>query len=389
MNQLRTLRLLTTALVLCLVFLPVLAMNASANVPPDPKFTINADTLTIGENGEMQIDEDDWILFDATTSGDADGKIMYYYWTIKTEDLTYFTDADGRTYRNTDTGEATLKVKFDKEGRYDIILFVGDDGTAGTQETSEYQKSIEVKNQTHEVEGVFIVVLFLSLFVLGTLGAGTKFGKTQKGKKGKKGQKKGRKGTRGRKPRKGEVRRMKRVVAAAPRPAVQSAPQSSEPAKSFQAPEGQLLPYKQKVDLWESQNIDVSVLKQVLADVETGVIGLEVVDNKFAGFGKLVEELNSLRMTVNEFAEVKGYDAEKAGIATFNDPLQISELRAMVSSLSEKVKVEKHVEEEIGYKDKPCAKCHEIMRIPNAPRPLDYQCVHCQQKYRLKAPKGN
>ncbi len=33
---------------------------------------------------------------------------------------------------------------------------------------------------------------------------------------------------------------------------------------------------------------------------------------------------------------------------------------------------------------RPCAKCHKIMKIPNAPRPLDYRCPHCDQLYRLK-----
>jgi len=398
MMRTRTLSLVASFLAICLMLITALSV-VSANAPPDPKFVIIADSLIISDDGEIQVETDDWIRFDATSSNDADGKIMYYRWDIKLSEEEYYTGDDDTVYRDVDTGEASLKIRFTKEGTYTIILKAGDDGTEGEQETAEFRQTIEVKEKEAPVTSLFCSLILLVLvaifgvaiatkhFVRGVLVTGREKEKPGRGKKekakgrGKKGRGKGRKRASAEAP-----RRRKAAVAQPPAGAAAAAPE----AASFKPPEQQinLQPYRERLQGWEQMNVDVSPLTPVFSDAEAGKIGTDVLDTQFANFDRLIGRMNELKMSVNEWRDVTGFDNEIREIMIFNRPVEVNELEAKMRALSEKIEESKRkaAEAAANLDIKFCAKCHSEMQVPKA-RPIEVRCPACGQRHIYKKKK--
>ena len=375
---------MVSILAICLMLFPALSI-VSANAPPDPKFVIIADTKTIGEDGEIELEPDDWILLDATESRDADGKIMYYRWTIKDEDGEPYVDKDGRQYRNVNTGENSLKVRIHKEGIFTIILSVGDDGTEGQQKTEEFSQTIVVEEKTRTVEVIYAIVVLIVALVFGAAVGKRHFirGVLLTGKEKEKGGKKGKRGRGRRRAAKSTPRR--KVAVARPTAAATAAPR----AESFGPPEEQirLQPYKEKLQKWEQMNVDVSPLRQVVSDAEAGKIKAGVVDAQFANFEGLVTEMNNLKMSVNEWKDLEGFDNEIREIMIFNNPLRNNELKAKMNTLRNNIAAAKREKEATpNYDMKHCAKCHTEMKVPKT-RPVEVKCEQCGQRHVYKKKK--
>ncbi|HID72293.1 MAG TPA: hypothetical protein EYP29_06095 [Thermoplasmata archaeon] len=368
------------------LFLPILAVclvtllpmpNVSGNAPPDPKFLIVAESKRISDKGEIEIDKDDWILFDATPSRDADGKITYYHWTIKNEDGDYYVDEDGRVFNRFDTGEASLKVRFNKEGKYDVILIVGDDGgEEGDQKTATFKQTIMIKEKGRDVQMTFTVLILVVAAVSAGVAANHHFIRgvllTKRVEKKRK---------------KRAVR--KKVPAAARRRVAAPSPATHASEESFMPPKVgiNLEPYREKMKNWEGMNIDVSPLIQVMSDAEKGEINEEVIREQFASFEKLVNDMNNIKLAVNRWAgEIKGFDEEIRRIMTFNEPIKLNELRQMAKELKERIEEEKRKEKEIGFEIKYCAKCHAEMKVPKI-RPVEVACEKCGQRHIYKGKK--
>jgi len=372
---------MVSILAICLMLFPALSI-VSANAPPDPKFVIIADSLTINDDGETEIEPNDWIRFDATSSKDADGAITSYEWTIRDVDGNYAKNAEGETIKNSPGDGAFLRVRLDKEGRYTVTLEVKDDGTEGQQKKEIFSQTFVIKEKTHAVEVSYaIVVLFVGLFFGALVGRKHFIRGVLLTKKEEKGGGKRAKGRR----RGAKAAPRRKVAAARSTTAVAAAPR----AESFEPQKEQirLQPYKEQLQKWEQMNVDVSPLKQVVSDAEAGKIKPELVDAQFANFGGLVTEMNNLKMSVNEWKDLEGFDNEIREIMIFNNPLRNNELKAKMNTLKNNIQAAKRKKEAPpDYDMKHCAKCHSDMKVPKT-RPVEVKCEQCGQRHVYKKKK--
>ena len=399
------LRLITVILAMSFLLIPVMG-TVSANAPPEGKFVVVSDTLEVGDKGELLIEKDEWIIFDASSSYDADGAIMEYKWTIETVkdgDSYYLYDEDTGSYIE-DVGDrqaVTQKAKFSQEGKWIVTLQARDNGAGGDTQYSEFVQVVEVEERSSTVDFdlasffisipsiLILLIVVLVLFVGIARGKGTDhfIQGVLVERRGTGDKSSTRKRSRGRSRKKGRGSAKPAKAVAVKRKVAQTAvAQAQTPAGAdtgFQPAQDQidLQPYRERALGWEQQNIDITPLKQVLASAQAGGVPSEEIGTYFANFEGLVNKMRELQNEASVWDKETAFEEDLRQIRIFNNPTNLQELKLMKETLGQKVAQAKAKEEAVGFDSKNCPKCQTEMKVPKT-RPVEVRCPNpeCRQR---------